>query len=175
MFSGKSEELLRRLRRSVIAKKKIAVFKPSVDTRWNKTYELCSRNGECIQALPITDPQEMLRAIEDVDVVGIDELHFFPEVIVSVVEQLRKEGKHVIASGLDMDFRGEPFGCVPQLLAVADLVLKLDAICMICGKSATMTQRLINGKPAPYTTSNIHVGDEEYQARCRNCHEVSIP
>ncbi len=172
MFSGKSEELLRRLRRSAIAKKRIAVFKPSIDTRWDKPTELCSRNGICFTATPIAHPDEILPQAQGAEVVGIDEAHFFPPGIADVIDTLRKNGVHVILSGLDMDFRGVPFGVVPHLMAIADDVLKLDAVCMVCGDRATMSQRLVSGKPAPAEGDQVLVGDEEYEARCRTCHVV---
>ncbi len=173
MFSGKSEELIRRLKRLAIAKKRVIVFKPSLDTRWSRGAELVSRNGAAFSAYPIVHPDEIIRQSTSYDVIGIDEAHFFDESILSVVQDLRNSGKNIIISALDMDFRGEPFGSVPILMAIADTVEKLDAVCMICGGRATMTQRLIDWKPAPYESEQVLVGDEEYQARCRACHEVS--
>lgn len=172
MFSGKSEELIRRLKRLAIAKKKVIVFKPSLDTRWNRGTELVSRNGAAFSAYPIGHSDEMIQHATPYDVIGIDEAHFFDTNISSVVQHFRDEGKQVIVSGLDMDFRGEPFGPIPILMAIADTVQKLDAVCMLCGGRATMTQRLIDWKPAPYESEQVLVGDEEYQARCRTCHEV---
>ncbi|MBI2645405.1 thymidine kinase [Candidatus Uhrbacteria bacterium] len=172
MFSGKSEELIRRLKRLAIAKKRVIVFKPSLDTRWNRGAEMVSRNGMAFDAHPIFRSSEMIEKSASYDVIGIDEAHFFDESIFAVAQELRESGKHVIVSGLDMDFRGEPFGQIPLLMAVADAVLKLDAVCMLCGGRATMTQRLIDWKPAPYESEQILVGDEEYQARCRSCHAV---
>jgi len=172
MFSGKSEELIRRLKRLAIAKKKVVVCKPLLDMRWNRGAEAVSRNGTAFSAFPISCARDMVARSEGYDVVGVDEAHFFDESIFFVAQELRNNGKHIILSGLDMDFRGEPFGSMPLLMAVADTILKLDAVCMICGGRATMTQRLIDWKPAPYESEQILVGDEEYQARCRACHAV---
>jgi thymidine kinase len=172
MFSGKSEELIRRLKRLAIAKKRVIVFKPLLDTRWNRGAEAVSRNGAAFSACPIAHARDMIGEGEGYDVIGIDETHFFDESVCVVAHTLRNSGKQVILSGLDMDFRGEPFGSMPVLMAIADTIQKLDAVCMLCGGRATMTQRLINWKPAPYESEQILVGDEEYQARCRACHAV---
>lgn len=172
MFSGKSEELIRRLKRLLIAKKKVVVFKPFLDTRWSRGAELVSRNGAAFNAHPIVHPYEIIKESVSYDSIGIDEAHFFDEKIIPVVQSVRDSGKRVIVSALDMDFRGEPFASIPNLMAIADKVEKLDAVCILCGGRATMTQRLINLKPAPYESEQIFVGDEEYQARCRGCHEV---
>lgn len=172
MFSGKSEELIRRLRRLAVAKKKIIVFKPMRDNRWSRTHELVSRSGTAFAAYPILTPLEMLDKSKEFDVVGIDEAHFFDHTFLSVIADLRNEDKQVIVAGLDMDFRGEPFEHIATLLALADAVLKLDAICVLCGGRATVTQRLIEGKPAPRSAMRLVVGDDAYEARCRACHVV---
>lgn len=174
MFSGKSEELLRRLRRHQIARKAVTVFKPLLDTRWGKVSELCSRNGICFQARPVSDPSEIEQMYGCADVVGIDEVHFFAPALIDVVERIRKSGITIIVSGLDMDFRGQPFGCVPQLLAIADSIVKLDAVCMVCGGRATMSQRLINKCSVSQSEEQILVGDDEYEARCRDCIEYAF-
>lgn len=173
MFSGKSEELIRRLRRARIAKQKIQVFKPSIDTRYSYI-EIVSHNGEKIEAEPVKDVSELAGKIRsDTDVVGIDEAQFFDNSIVDVANSLADEGMRVIIAGLDMDFRGEPFGPMPFLMAIADEVLKLHAICAICGDEATRTQRLINGKPASYNDPIVMIGaSEKYEARCRKHHYV---
>mgnify|MGYP001616440942 FL=1 len=117
-------------------------------------------------------PSYILARSEEMDIVGIDEAHFYDKSLIGVIEALRQNSISVIITGLDMDFRGEPFGIVPQLMAIADRVDKLDAVCMLCGERATQSQRLVDGKPAQYGSEQLVVGDEEYQARCRKCHEV---
>ena len=174
MFSGKSEELIRRLRRLAVAKKKIIVFKPSVDTRWNRKNELVSRSGTAFAAYPILTPLEMLDKSKDYDIVGIDEAHFFDESFLRVITELREQGKQIIAAGLDMDFRREPFLHIAALLAIAEGVVKLDAVCMSCGGRAILTQRLIGGKPASRDAERLVVGDDEYEARCRACHVLQV-
>lgn len=172
MFSGKSEELIRRLKRCMIARKNVLVFKHTIDTRWNRSEELVSRNGASLTAVRTHEPAYVLSRSEGMDIVGIDEAHFFNESLIGAVEMLRKNGISVIIAGSDMDFRGEPFGIVPQLMAIADRIDKLDAVCVVCGGRATLSQRLVGGKPAPYASEQIVIGDEEYEARCRTCHEV---
>ncbi|RKD21994.1 thymidine kinase [Caminicella sporogenes DSM 14501] len=173
MYSGKSEELIRRLRRAQIAKQKVIVFKHSIDDRYSAK-DVVSHNGNKIKAINISNAEDIYNYIqEDVDVVGIDEVQFFDDNIVDVATDLANRGKRVIVAGLDMDFRGEPFGPTPKLMAVAEFVDKLSAICMICGSPAHRTQRLINGKPAKYSDPIVLVGAaESYEARCRLHHEV---
>ncbi len=173
MFSGKTEELIRRIRRAKIARQKVQVFKPAIDDRYD-TYAVTSHNGEQFHAKPVQDATAILDQVEaDTLVVAIDEAQFFSDDIVKVAETLANQGKRVICAGLDMDFRGEPFGPMPELLARAEMVDKLHAICVVCGNEASRTQRLINGKPANYHDPVILVGaDEVYEARCRACHEV---
>ena len=173
MFSGKTEEMIRRLRRAVIAKQKVQVFKPVIDTRYNAT-KVTSHAGLDFEAIPIKDSSEIIKNIkEDTTVVGIDEAQFFDEGIINVIEGLAENGMRVIVTGLDMDFRGEPFGCIPELLARADKIDKLQAICMKCGGPANRTQRLVDGKPAHYHDPIVIVGASEmYEARCRAHHEV---
>lgn len=173
MFSGKTEELIRRLRRAQIAKQKIQVFKPTIDTRYAER-EVTSHNGMQIQATPV-ESTEQLRALIDPDttVVGLDEAQFFDDTVIPLCEELADRGLRVIVAGLDMDFRGEPFGPVPMLMAHAEQVDKLQAICVECGGPASRTQRLIDGHPAAYDDPVIMVGaNEVYEARCRGCHEV---
>lgn len=173
MFSGKSEELIRRVRRAQFAKQKIAVFKPRIDNRYSDQ-NVVSHNGSSFIAKPISHSIEILHHVEpEIDVVAIDEVQFFDEGIVRVVQQLADSGYRVIAAGLDQDFRGEPFGQMPELLSIAEQITKLQAVCTVCGSSASRTQRLIDGKPASYFDPVILVGaSEAYEPRCRHHHEV---
>jgi thymidine kinase len=173
MFSGKSEELIRRLRRAEFAKQKLIVFKHSLDTR--KTIKhVISHNGTKIKAIAISDPKNMLAHInESIDIVGIDEVQFFDQSIIAVVLEIVKMGKKVITAGLDLDFRGIPFGPMPALMALSDKTLKLKAICVKCGSDAHHSQRIINGSPARFSDPIILPGAEEcYQARCRGCFTI---
>jgi thymidine kinase len=173
MFSGKTEELIRRLRRAQYARQKVQVFKPSLDDRYDKN-RVSSHSGYQFHAYAVDTVQEIAGLVEaDTKVIGIDEVQFFGWEIVELCEELADRGKRIILAGLDTDFRGEPFGPMPVLMAQAESVDKLQAICMVCGSSASRTQRLVDGKPAPYDAPLILVGTEEvYQARCRQCHEV---
>ena len=173
MYSGKSEELIRRIKRAKIAKQKIVVFKPQIDNRYSKN-DVVSHSGDSVNAIPIKISKEIYDYIDaETQVVGIDEVQFFDEEIVDIAIALANEGIRVIAAGLDMDFKGEPFGPTPKLLAVAEFVDKIQAICSVCGQPATRSQRLINGKPAKYDDPIIQVGAvESYEARCRKCHKV---
>ncbi|NCO24342.1 MAG: thymidine kinase [Candidatus Infernicultor aquiphilus] len=173
MFSGKSEELIRRVHRVQIAKKKVQVFKPTIDTRYSIQY-IYSHNGTKIEAINISNSKELLEKTEpDTEVVAIDEAQFYDKGIVTICQKLADQGRRVMVAGLDQDFRGEPFGPIPELLAVAEYIDKLQAICMICGSPASRTQRLVNGKPAKYSDPIILIGAKEtYEARCRKCHVV---
>ena len=173
MFSGKTEEMIRRLRRAVIAKQKVQVFKPKIDNRYN-TKKVTSHAGIDFDAHPINNSAEILPLLKpDTTVVGIDEAQFFDKGIIGVVDEMANKGIRVVITGLDMDFRGEPFGCIPTLLAKADKVDKLQAICMVCGEPAGRTQRFVDGKPAHYNDPIVIVGAAEmYEARCRAHHEV---
>jgi thymidine kinase len=173
MFSGKTEELIRRVRRAMIARQKVQVFKPAIDARYS-LQRVTSHNGQDFEAIPVGTVAEIAPLIEpDTTVVAIDEAQFFDEEIVRFVEQLAARGIRVILAGLDTDFRGEPFGPMPSLLCRADEVVKLHAICMVCGEEATRTQRLVNGQPARYDDPIIMVGAAEaYEARCREHHIV---
>lgn len=173
MFSGKTEELIRRVRRAVIAKQKVQVFKPHIDNRYAAD-QVKSHNGLGFEAIPVTCSNDILRLTEpDTTVVAIDEAQFFDDRLPHVVNALADGGKRVICAGLDLDFRGEPFGPMPTLLAIAERVDKLTAICVISGEPATRTQRIINGKPASYYDPIILVGAmESYEARARKYHEV---
>ena len=173
MFSGKTEELIRRLRRAEIARQRVQVFKPDIDSRYSSS-AIASHSGLKIEAIPVTGCSEIRSLLApDVDVVAIDEVQFFSREIVGLCNELADQGKRVICAGLDMDFRGEPFGPIPELLAIAEQVDKLHAICVICGHPASRTQRLIEGAPACYEDPIVLVGAMEvYQARCREHHEV---
>ena len=174
MFCGKTEELIRRVRRAIIAKQKIKVFKPSLDDRYG-IQNITSHTGQTVAAVPVLDSSEILQiANGDTTVVAIDEAQFFDAGIVGVVQELvDKFDIRVIIAGLDLDFRGEPFGAMPQLLSIAEEVVKLHAICVVCGENASRTQRLVNGAPALYHDPIILVGAQEsYEARCRQHHEV---
>jgi thymidine kinase len=173
MFSGKTEELIRRIRRAEIAKQTVQIFKHQIDDRYHQTH-VKSHNGTGLEAEPVCEPEDILGKLQDnTTVVAIDEGQFFPHSIVDVINKLADNGIRVIVSGLDTDFRGEPFGPMPHLLCIADEVQKLHAICMICGEEATKTQRLVNGKPADYDDPIIMVGaSEAYEARCRDHHDV---
>ena len=173
MFSGKTEELIRRAKRAVIAKQKVQVFKPKVDTRFTRQ-KVISHNGLDFEATPVADAADLLNHLKpDTEVVAIDEAQFFDWSITEVCEVLANRGLRVIVAGLDMDFRGEPFGPMPVLMAQAEQVDKLQAICQQCGAPASRSQRLINGRPAAYDDPVILVGaDEVYEARCRLCHIV---
>lgn len=176
MFSGKTEELLRRLRRAEIAGQSVAAFTPAVDDRYGhetlgshagSTWEATVVDNEGDGAWEITD------ALDGEEVVAIDEANFFDAPLVDVAETLAADGRRVIASGLDQTYRGEPYEPVPQLIATAEYVDKLQAICNVCGEPATRTQRLIDGEPAHVDEPTTLVGaDESYEARCRNCHAV---
>ena len=173
MFSGKSEELIKRVTRAQFAKQQIAVFKPMVDDRYAKE-AVVSHNGRSLMATPIARSTEIFNYVnEPVDIIAIDEVQFFDEEIVDVAQHLANSGYRVILAGLDQDFRGEPFGSMPALLSLAEYVTKLQAVCAVCGSPSSRTQRLINGQPASYDEPVILVGaSESYEPRCRHHHEV---
>lgn len=173
MFSGKSEELIRRVKRAEIARQHVQVFQHGIDQRYGDR-RVASHSGAFVDAIPVSAATEILEALEDeTQVVAVDEVQFFDEGIVGVLEELADRGLRVIVAGLDLDFRGEPFGSMPALMARAEFVTKLQAICMQCGAPATRTQRLIDGQPAYDDDPIILVGASEvYEARCRNCHQV---
>ena len=174
MFSGKTEELIRRVRRAEIAKQKVRVIKPKMDNRHDKE-DVVSHSGAKFAAVCVDRPEMILTpSMSSVQVVAIDEAQFFAvSTIVGVVEKLAREGKRVIIAGLDMDFRGEPFGAMPELLARAEKVDKLTAICTTCGGEATRTQRIVDGRPARYHDPILLIGAQDYyQARCRTHHVV---
>jgi thymidine kinase len=173
MFSGKTDELIRRLIRARIAKQKVQVFKPAIDVRY-AVEKVTSHAGADFDAIPVQKAADILGKLdEDTTVVGIDEAQFLDEYVVKVAQELAELGKRVLVAGLDMDFRGEPFGPMPLLMSKAERVDKLHAICMVCGEEASRTQRLVNGKPARYDDPVVIVGAAElYEARCRIHHEV---
>lgn len=173
MFSGKTEELIRRIKRAEIAKQHVQVFSHTLDTRYGES-QVASHGGWNWQALPIKSAEDILSKLDpQTTVVAIDEAQFFDWKIAEVANQLADWGVRVIVAGLDTDFRGEPFGPMPLLMAQAEQVEKLSAICVVCGEPASRTQRLINGTPAKYDDPVILVGASEvYEARCRHCHQV---
>jgi thymidine kinase len=171
MASGKSLELMRYIRRLKIAGRKFIPVKPSIDTR--DFAKIRSRDGLEEQAYDFRDPQRLLRLCNGSEVIIVDEAQFLGPEYLDPINGLLAEGRTVIAAGLDTDFRGQPFGIMPQLMALSDVCHKLTAICKVCGNDATRTQRLINGFPAPYDAPIIQVGgDETYEARCRDHHEL---
>src|SRR5438128_2984817 len=173
MFSGKSEELIRRVKRAIIARRAVQVFKPAIDDRFGNAL-VRSHDGDSFVARPVRSSADISRSVEpETSVVGIDEVQFFDSGIVDVIRSLVASGRRVICAGLDLDFRGEPFGPVPVLLALAEKVDKLEAICVVCGEAATRTQRIVDGVPAFFDDPIIKIGAKEsYEARCRGCHEV---
>ncbi len=173
MFSGKTEELIRRVRRAQIARQHVQVFKPRLDDRYSVEH-VTSHNGMNFEAISIEHADEILDLVRpDTNVVALDEAQFFDAAICRVCDTLAHRGVRVIVAGLDMDFRGEPFGPMPRLMAQAERVDKLRAICVVCGQEASRTQRLIDGQPASYDDPVILVGAREvYEARCRHCHQV---
>lgn len=173
MFSGKTDELIRRLRRAVIARQMVQVFKPAIDIRY-AVEKVTSHAGSDFAAIPVEKATDIFSRLDKgVTVVAIDEAQFFDEQIIEVVEKLAADNIRVLVGGLDTDFRGEPFGSMPVLMARAETVDKLQAICMVCGEPACRTQRLVNGKPARYDDPVVIVGAAEmYEARCREHHEV---
>jgi len=174
MFAGKSEELIRRVRRAVIARKQVQVFKSHLDARYAGLYSVTSHDGLTVDAAPVDSADQIMRQVRpDTEVVAIDEAQFLDGGIVTVANALADRGVRVIVAGTDSDFRGEPFGAMPILMAAAEIVDKLQAICVVCGGPATRNQRLVNGKPAPWDSPTIMVGGREsYEARCRHCHRV---
>jgi len=173
MFAGKTEELIRRIKVLQYAKKHIVVLKPQIDQRYSDV-DVVSHAGSSIKCIPINEAHEIYTYINaDTEVVAIDEVQFFDKEIVTVCNDLANSGKRVMAAGLDMDFRGIPFGVMPELITTAEFVTKLTAVCAKCGAPATRTQRLVNGEPANFHDPIVLVGAREsYEARCRHCHQV---
>ena len=175
MFSGKSEELIRRLRRAEIAGQRALIVKPLVDDRFDVGH-VVSHAGAKMRAVTAETSAEVARLSAGYDAVGIDEVQFFDEGIVEAIDEMVGRGSRVVAAGLAQDFRGEPFGSMPTLLCVAEFVDKLEAVCHRCGGPATLTQRLVDGEPAPYDGALVQIGAlDSYEARCRSCHAVAPP
>ena len=174
MFSGKTEELLRRVRRATIARKRVQVFKSHLDDRYAGLLAVSSHDRRSFDATPVDSSSQIMQRLDPMaQVIAIDEAQFLDAGIVQVATALAERGRRVICVGTDTDFRGEPFGAMPQLMAVAEVVDKLHAICVLCGSPASRNQRLIEGKPAPYDSPTIMVGAaDSYEARCRACHMV---
>jgi thymidine kinase len=175
MFSGKSSELIRRVKRAQYAKKTVQLFKPVIDNRYSNN-QVVSHDQHALAAENLQRIEDALTLVRpETNVVAIDELHFFePEATICTIEALVAAGKKVIGAGLDMDFSGKPFGAMPYLMAVADEVDKIRAICIRCGDKAYISQRLVNGQPASSTDQQIEVGGvERYEARCRKCWELA--
>jgi thymidine kinase len=174
MFSGKSEEMIRRLRRAEIAGQRVVIFKPRIDDRYDAT-DVVSHAGARMRAVPISSVAEIAAHVQGFDVVGIDEAQFLGEGVVPTALELADRGVRVVVAGLDQDFRRLPFGPMPELLTHAEFVDKLQAVCHRCGGPATTTQRLVDGQPAPYSGETVVVGaEEQYEARCRGCHEPGV-
>ena len=173
MFAGKTEELLRRVRRLEYAHKNVVLFKPQIDDRYDKSH-VVSHNQNKALCVAIKEASEMFKYVSDnTDAVVIDEFQFLGDEAVDIVLAFSRRGIRIILSGLDRDFRSEPFTNMPKIMSYADTVLKLTAICVKCGEPATCTQRIVNGSPAPYDNPQILVGaTESYEARCATCHEV---
>ena len=166
MFSGKTEELIRRLKRAKIANLKVEIFKPAIDVRYDET-KVVSHDANMIQSTPIENSQTILLMAQDVDVVGIDEAQFFDDQIMQVCETLARRGTRVIVAGLDMDYLGNPFGQMPNLLAIADYITKLHAICVVCGNIANISYRKNNQE------GQVLVGEKDiYEPRCRICAQI---
>ena len=171
MFSGKSEEMIRRLRRTEIAGQRVVIFKPRIDDRFDFA-DVVSHAGARMRGVPVSGVAELVSRAQGFDVVGIDEVQFFEPSVVPASLELAAAGVRVVVAGLDQDFRRLPFGPMPELLSHAEFVDKLQAVCHRCGGPATTTQRLVDGRPAPYSGETVVVGAEEhYEARCRDCHE----
>lgn len=173
MFAGKTEELIRRIKILQYAKKNIVVIKPTIDDRYSED-EIASHSGYRVKSINANNALDILKHVKkNTEVVAIDEVQFFNEDIIDVMEYLADKGVRVMAAGLDRDFRGEPFGVMPELITRAEFVTKLNAVCVKCGAPATRTQRLVNGEPASYKDPIVLVGaSEAYEARCRHCHKV---
>ena len=174
MFSGKTEELMRRVRRAMIARKRVQVFKSHLDDRYDGVLSVSSHDGNSVQAIPVDSSAQIASRIDPTaHVIAIDEAQFLDAGVCDLVTTLASRGRRVILAGADTDFRGEPFGPMPQLMAIAEVVDKLHAICVLCGAAACRNQRLIEGVPAAWDSPVIMVGGHDsYEARCRACHVV---
>lgn len=168
MFSGKTEELIRRLKRAKIARQKVIIFKPNIDTRYSKV-DVVSHDHNSIASTPVKEPEIILKTAVDYDVIGIDEAQFFDNKLIDICNKLAYKGIRVIIAGLDMDFRGEPFGPIPDLCAIADEVTKVHAICVKCGSLAYASHRLVRND------SQVMLGEkEEYEPLCRECFRKAL-
>lgn len=168
MFSGKTEELIRRLRRAQIAKQKVKIFKPRIDARYSEN-SIVSHNEQSLPSILVDDINEVVNQSEDAQVIAIDEAQFFSEEIINVCNKLASQGKRVIVAGLDQDYTGKPFEPIPQLLAIAEYITKQHAICVVCGNPADKTQRKTT------EAERVLVGAaEKYEARCRKCHYIPV-
>jgi thymidine kinase len=171
MFSGKTEELMRRLRRVGYARKTAILVKPAIDDRYSVD-EVVSHEGQRMAARVVRMPEAILQLAAGADVVGVDEGQFLDDSLIDVCQELVERGVRVVIAGLDLDYRQEPFGSMPRLLAMADEVAKLKAVCHSCGEAAMFTQRLVNGAPAPFSGETVVIGGlDSYEARCRACFE----
>jgi len=174
MYAGKSEELIRKIRRAEIAQKKAIIFKPKIDNRYDEN-DVVSHSGLKAEAVPIYSEKQILSIYKNFgpfDIVAIDEAQFFDEDLFEIIDILLEKEVTVIATGLNQDFRGQGFGIMPELIARADKTIHLTAVCQVCGEEATKTQRLLNNKPAPFDSETVIVGGkEQYEARCKNCYE----
>jgi thymidine kinase len=177
MFSGKSEELLRRVRRAHIARRHVQVFKSRLDERYAGREQVSSHDGRSLEAVPVANAAELMALVRpETELVAVDEAQFLDAGIVEVATALANRGVRVLIAGTDTDFRGVPFGAMGTLMAIAEVVDKLRAICMVCGEEACRNQRLVDGRPAPYDSPVILVGGaESYEARCRHCHRLPRP
>lgn len=163
MFSGKTEELIRRLNRAKIARQKMQIFKPALDKRYHEE-NIVSHNDNSIPSIPVQSSQQISDLAQNCEVVGLDEAQFFDEGIVEICDQLANSGKRVIIAGLDMDYMGKPFGCMPQLMAIAEYITKVHAVCMVCGEVASHSYRLSASE------ERVLLGETDlYEARCRRC------
>lgn len=168
MFSGKTEELIRRLKRAVFAKQEVVIFKPAIDTRYSEA-DVVSHDHNSIHSTPISSPKSILKLATGIDVVGIDEAQFFDKGLTKVCDQLANQGVRVIVAGLDMDYLGIPFGPIPDLCAIADEVTKVHAICVRCGALAYLSHRLVKD------SQRVLLGEQsEYEPLCRECYQQAV-
>lgn len=174
MFSGKTDELMRRVRRAVIARRTVQLFKSHLDERYGGIEVVSSHDGQALKGVPVTGARQLAERLRSgTRVVAVDEVQFLDDGIVPLASALADRGVRVILAGTDTDFRGRPFGPLPALMAVAERVDKLTAVCVVCGEAATRNQRLVDGRPAPAESPVLMIGGTEaYEARCRGCHEV---
>lgn len=178
MFSGKTEELIRRLRRAKIARQRVVVFKPRIDNRYDEV-QIVSHSSQKIPSIPVEDTAAMAHCLtqldSSVDVVGVDEAQFFDSSLLDFIDGLANNGTRVVVAGLDQDYLGRPFGVMPNLLAIADVVTKQYAVCVVCGCPASKSQRVVSDRGGVVSDEQVLVGAEQvYEARCRRCHKHEI-